>query len=257
MGRARLLPLSAGDVWNALTAAYGIAGSYGKLLEDQLDMAVSRAAKFAELNVRGLLFFKRAVTLGTDSGTAGGSAAHSQIAADEPLYSELTTKAEAAANYTSFGAHGIARAARMPADGIGGTLTLEARMRLVQMTNCAMGVGLSAAGLYAAALDVNPSAQIFYDNTVGANWRARSYQTEAELTDTGVAANTNWHVFKIVVTASNVKFYIDGVLVATHSTQIPNAGLPNYVNRVAVGVLANEAVAKKGRYEYVAVYNEV
>lgn len=58
-------------------------------------------------------------------------------------------------------------------------------------------------------------------------------------TDSGVAIDANWHNFRIdIVDITNVKFYIDGNLVATHTTNIPNTagrdiGLCYQVRRVA------------------------
>lgn len=58
------------------------------------------------------------------------------------------------------------------------------------------------------------------------NWRAESKNTPSETTtDTGVAASTSFQNFRIRKDGSNYLFYIDGTLVATHSTNIPDVAL--------------------------------
>ena len=47
MGRNRLQPVLAGDIWDALTSDYGVTGSYAKLLEDQLDAAITSRPAFS------------------------------------------------------------------------------------------------------------------------------------------------------------------------------------------------------------------
>lgn len=68
---------------------------------------------------------------------------------------------------------------------------------------------------------------IFYKSGTG-NWRARtmgSGSSSGTDTDTGVAQDDAYHIFKIVATSSSIKFYIDTVLVATHSTNIPTVDM--------------------------------
>lgn len=59
-----------------------------------------------------------------------------------------------------------------------------------------------------------------------ANWFAttrNSMSAGGQRTDTGVAADTDWHTFRILSNsdATSVNFYIDGVLVATNTIDIP------------------------------------
>jgi len=254
VGRNRLQPIAAGDVWDALTSAYGVSGSYAKLLEDYLDASVSKAAKFAELNALGLQFWKRAATLGTDGGDGGYAIAHAQAAALEPLYTRMTTGNTSGNIAQTFGAPNIARAARTPVGGVGGTLVIEARVKLEQTATCGLAVGIKAVN---AVVDDGPGVYFFYDTTVAVNWQAKTYAAAAELTDTGVAGSTSWVTLRIVIIATSAKFYVNGTLVATHSTQIPDAGLANYMNNAIVILATRAAAVKYARYEYVAVYNEV
>lgn len=69
--------------------------------------------------------------------------------------------------------------------------------------------------------DVNGA--YFRFNETG-NWYAVTRNVGAETaTDTGIVNSTSWRQFKIVTASdySNIKFYIDGVLKATHTTNLP------------------------------------
>lgn len=58
----------------------------------------------------------------------------------------------------------------------------------------------------------------------GGNWFLRTMSGGVETAvDTGVALDTSWHVFRIDVGSGQVDAYIDGVLKATSTTNIPTA----------------------------------
>jgi hypothetical protein len=61
--------------------------------------------------------------------------------------------------------------------------------------------------------------------TADTNWKACNGLVSQTTTDSGVAADTNIHLFEIVCDDSvpNIKFYIDGTLVATNTTNLPSA----------------------------------
>jgi len=65
-----------------------------------------------------------------------------------------------------------------------------------------------------------------------ANLLAENYDGTLTQTDTGVAVDTDWHLFEIVVNAagSSVDFNIDGTTVATHTTNIPTSDIAGCVN---------------------------
>lgn len=71
-----------------------------------------------------------------------------------------------------------------------------------------------------------PTDGVYFQYTHSAaagNWTAMSYSAAGSLTgatDTGVAGDTSWHTFEIVINAdaSKAQYFIDGVLVATRST---------------------------------------
>jgi hypothetical protein len=64
-------------------------------------------------------------------------------------------------------------------------------------------------------------AHIFFDDSLGNNFICRTYEGAEEQTDSGIVADANYHEFKIVWTLTDVKFYIDTVLVATHTVKVP------------------------------------
>jgi len=211
-------------------------------------------AKFSELAQLKALFFRRAESLGYDGGDSGYIIYHIGRFADHPFNTRMTPAATAGYDVWTWGLHDIARLLRMPPNGVGGKLCFECRVKLESITDVKFKMGFD--------LNTEPEfrtyqhAAINYESDVSPYWRCSSYGTAQELTTTTVAADTAWHVFSIGVTGSYVKFYIDGVLVATHTAQIPNAGLPTYMNRVTLTVETLGAVYKWLRYEYVAVWNE-
>jgi len=209
-------------------------------------------AKFSELDVRKLLFFKRHETLGTDSGDVGYTIIHDREVEDRPAYSKVET-ANVNDNYaSSHGHHYITRIAR-GAEYTPTSRIVEIRARLSQTVTCAMSIGLG--GSDEIETD-NDCVEFFYDTDVGANFQARSWGTAEEQTDTGIAGDTSWHVFRIVETSSSVKFYIDDVLVATHTTQIPESGLLGDIREARVTVVTRANVESEVDYEYVAVWAE-
>ena len=212
--------------------------------------------KFDYLTNMKALFFKRAETLGTDGGSAEFTATHGNRAEDEPLYSRLGTPAGIGSYVSSYGDHDIARASRMAWDGVGGKLVFEARVRVEQVA--AFGIGLGLGRAISGAESMFRAATFWHDTEIGPNWRACSCDgvDHDYNTDTLVSVDTSWHLFRIEVT-SETKFYIDGVLKATHTSYYtPNAGLPDWIYRTFVHATAREAVSKYCRYEYVAVWNE-
>ena len=83
-------------------------------------------------------------------------------------------------------------------------------------------------GLTTCETNAEPVRGIYFRASGTGNWYAvtRSAATETA-TDTGVAQATTFKEFKIVINSAgnSVAFYIDGNLVATHTTNLPSAGL--------------------------------
>jgi hypothetical protein len=94
----------------------------------------------------------------------------------------------------------------------------------------------------------NPTDGAFFrrDTAFGdTNWLAITRSNNAETqTNTGVAFDTTaFHKFRIVITPGvRVEFYIDGTLVATHTTNIPRSTVGGIVG---ITVTTREGVAKQ------------
>lgn len=87
-------------------------------------------------------------------------------------------------------------------------------------------------GLGQVAATANPQEGIFFRlQGNGQNWYAVTRRTNIETaTNTGVtgtSSGANFHTFKIVTnsTGTSVNFYIDNVLVATHTTNLPTLAI--------------------------------
>jgi len=102
------------------------------------------------------------------------------------------------------------------------TITWEARLSLPSIVDISSLWGLFYA-VQANYLEPNVHCvQFFADPAISGTFRARTFAAAEEETDTLVALDTDLHDFKIVWTLTSVLFYIDGVLVATHATQVPS-----------------------------------
>jgi hypothetical protein len=89
-----------------------------------------------------------------------------------------------------------------------------------------------------------------------ANWQCYSSDgTTTGTTDSGIAFDTNLHRFDLEFEgASTVRYYIDGVLVATRTTPLPASGTNIFPN---IGVLTNENVAKNLKIGYVFILEDL
>ncbi len=84
---------------------------------------------------------------------------------------------------------------------------------------------ISRFGFSNAISSIQHGAIFEYDRATSVNWRLRTTKTNVStVTQTTTAVDTNWHWIKIVVTnAATVGFYLDGVLLGQHTTNIPTA----------------------------------
>jgi hypothetical protein len=77
-----------------------------------------------------------------------------------------------------------------------------------------------------------PAYGIFFKCTNAGNWFAESVTADGtESTDTGIAQSTSFKSFEFVVSPDglSIKFFIDSVLVATHTLRIPTTGLKHEI----------------------------
>jgi hypothetical protein len=121
-------------------------------------------------------------------------------------------------------------------------VTMETRFRLNQIVLTAPLIGLRFDNLNYIRFEFNP--------TTSANWYIRNRSAGAGIAaDTGVAADTDWHVFRHdCVSAGEVHYFIDGVETANSpiTTNIPVTYLQPYVQ-----VFTFENVAKSTDMDYV------
>ena len=86
---------------------------------------------------------------------------------------------------------------------------------------------------------ITPAVGIYFQATDTGNWQAVTNDGTATTSDTGVAQATTFKRFEYLINAAgtSVAFYIDGVLVATHTTNIPTTGLkPIFYIKTTEGV---------------------
>jgi hypothetical protein len=96
-----------------------------------------------------------------------------------------------------------------------------AQARTLSTTNCNTELGL----VELAGTGFTPNGIYFKrtDTATVGNWRCVTRAAGVETnTDSGRAGDANNHFFEIIIeSTSSVKFYIDGTLEATHTTNIP------------------------------------
>lgn len=100
-------------------------------------------------------------------------------------------------------------------------------MKTNQTTDCAMRLGLMDATLTSEV----DHAWLGYDTgLVATNYILSTKNTTEENTSCGVVADTSYHNFKIILGASNITGYIDNILRATNSTQLPDAKMQPHIS---------------------------
>lgn len=103
--------------------------------------------------------------------------------------------------------------------------TIYARYRVSSTASMAGEVGFEAA----SPNNTSNWITLHYDSVLGANWQAQCASGGSTTTvDTGVAANTSYHEFRIECKTGSVVFFLDGTLVATITTNIPSLLLQPY-----------------------------
>jgi hypothetical protein len=87
------------------------------------------------------------------------------------------------------------------------------------------------------------------------NFKACNGLVSQTTTDSGIAADTNIHLFEFIVDedAANIKFYIDGALVGTNTTNLPSGD--NL--QVVIGEATQANVAKNIRVGFIHVEDDL
>ena len=103
---------------------------------------------------------------------------------------------------------------------------LKFRVRVNQTTASRVELG--------ARVDGDEGMYWLFDAGANANWQSfTNLAGTPTTTDSGEAADTSWHVFDIVTASGSVKFYMDGALKATHTTNLPAAIMSLFVKQIA------------------------
>ncbi len=110
---------------------------------------------------------------------------------------------------------------------LGKVIRLKARVKFPASGGNRFGFGLltTAAGVSAAYTDTTyHQTRFIWDTTT--LYAVNSNAVTATTTNvTGSIVNTDWNVYEIVFTPTvDIKFYINGTLVATHTTNLPTTG---------------------------------
>jgi len=128
----------------------------------------------------------------------------------------------------------------------------EARLKFASVADVKALWGFVKAGSFPTdyAEPVVDSAIFFLDNVtpVSANFVCRTYDAAEQETASDVVADTSYHTYKITWTADRVIFEIDGVVKATHETQIPDTPMG-----LVFLIRTNGAYEKAVNIEYVKV----
>lgn len=152
-----------------------------------------------------------AVTIGTDQGGAGVIALTSS--ADCSLYTKLPgIGSNTYFRFADIGANALRIKFRLKLG------TVEASERI------GFGLSSTATGFYSArgtftdytirfVMEENSGDKLYSVNT------DTSASTNTDVT--GALTLTSWHTYEMVITSTSVLFYIDGTLVATHTTNLP------------------------------------
>lgn len=145
---------------------------------------------------------------------------------------------------------------------VSGTFTISANeARLSCYCNMAQ-VGTTQRVVIVGWGDTNPGALVATNTAKGVFFRAQAAGAGVNIfcvtkngasgsglettTDTGISANgPEYHLFEIIATSTSVKFYIDGNLVATHTTNIPTTGIG-----VRVGLATTDTSNKSIRVDW-------
>ena len=191
------------------------------------------------------------VTVDPDFWTAtldGGGTFAVLLAGDEPTFWALNT-GNVIDNDSCIIADGVYGKRFTPFEEGKTTITFEARIKLVSITDISALIGLFQVPPTDYAEPATDCAHFFMDPAVTSTFRARTYDSAVEEeTDSLIALDTAYHKLGIIITRTEVTFYIDDVLVATHATRVPDVPL-------MIGILIRtEAGAQKNlRIDYVRV----
>jgi hypothetical protein len=187
---------------------------------------------------------------------AGGTVTSSASTATEPWMANYATAATTSST-AGFGTNGN------PVIRTGRNVYFSALVKLQESTQMRVWIGLTDRAFSTImgndTIGGSGSAAFRFSTIAGdTNWQCWTNDgVTTGLTDTGIAFNTDIHLFEIIMddVLAEVRFYIDGVLAATRTgASIPPSGLNLFPT---IGVLTNENVAKNIRIAYVHIEDDL
>ena len=139
-------------------------------------------------------------------------------------------------------------------DGAISELHMKNIFRIIDLTG-EVGFGLSAVSSPSNAENWDSPggyvASIHVDNDTVNFCSSDGTTTEKTNAISWISTNNTWYTAEIIVTATSVKFYIDGTLRATHSTNVPA-----YVQKFGVSARNTNSITSEIDVQYVHVWTE-
>lgn len=124
-------------------------------------------------------------------------------------------------------------------------MSIKIRLKISHVMNTMVEFG--------SIVDANQRMDFIYNETGSAgNWIARNTMAGVDTTtDTGVVGNTDWHIFRVVTSSSDIKFYIDDILKATHTTNLPTNLMKMYIKQTS-----NSANARNIELDFIEILSD-
>lgn len=111
--------------------------------------------------------------------------------------------------------------------GASKTIRIKFYLKLADTTNRkGWGMCITAANIYTAQTDTT-NGEIRFINNAGTLYAQNANGTATSTDITSGITMTNWNLYEIVFTpGTDIKYYINGSLKATHTTNLPTSGTP-------------------------------
>lgn len=111
--------------------------------------------------------------------------------------------------------------------GASKTIRIKFYLKLADTTNRkGWGMCITAANIYTAQTDTT-NGEIRFINNAGTLYAQNANGTATSTDITSGITMTNWNLYEIVFTPGiDIKYYVNGTLKATHTTNLPSSGTP-------------------------------
>jgi hypothetical protein len=120
---------------------------------------------------------------------------------------------------------------------VAGLAVMNSRWKCVDVTSVQGKIGFEAA----SPDNASDWIAFIFDSAISVNWLCQSAASGSVTTvDTGVACSTAYYEFRIETRPGQVTFFLNGVLIATITTNISSLLLQPYAYVVATGASARD-----------------